>query len=142
MSVSSCSAGAAAAAGKSYLNDPGTQNYSALSIGSSARSGFRLRTTGDVQENVNTAYTNRATWLLSGGVASNYEVFVTVVSGVIDGGGATGSWLPLSSDQENWIDTEAVETDTAELSVQIRHTVNTADSITFTVNLSATEDSV
>lgn len=125
----------------SVLQDPGTQTYSAFAPGATSHSGIRINTDSTLDERQNASYIERATWL-TGGSPSDYEVRATVVSGTIDGGDSTGAWLSLSSAREWYIQTETVETDTAGLTVSIRHAVNTSDSISFSVNLSAQEDTL
>lgn len=123
---------AAAAVG---LVNPGTQTYSSFVFNGTATSGIRIATDGKVYELTGAGASEAAIWLRSG-TASVYEVRYTVVSGTIDSG-TTGVYLAISTDRDVSIQTEFEETDTAQLTVHIRHATNTSNAIQFTANLSA-----
>lgn len=141
MSAITALSGVVAGSNASFLNNPGTQSYSHITFGGTCSNGIRVANDGKVYELDNGTATERATWLLSGGTASDYEVQYTVNSGTIDAG-TTGSYLALSTFRDAAIQTELVETDTANLTVTIRHATRTTDSISFTATLSATEDTI
>lgn len=82
--------------------------------------------------------TKQDDWLLSGGTASEYEVKADVVSGTVDVGDSTGTFLALTTDRQWGVQESALTTDTLELTITIRHATNTSDSISFTAELSAT----
>jgi hypothetical protein len=123
-----------------FLLDPGTQNYVEVFEGGAAISGVSIVTDGDVYEEDTALQTSRATWLDAGGTAADYEVRCTVVSGILDIGDAEDVFHALTVDREFSITTEGFETDTAELTIDIRQISIPTDIITFTVNLSATSD--
>ena len=129
--------------GGSFLNQGLTTfNFSSITIGSTDTNAVRIATDGDIDEFTSSAYVDRGDWLLAGGVASQHEVRFVFESGTQDGGVTAGDFHALSSSREVSISTEGVETDTAEVTVTIRKIVNPADAITFTVNLSATEETL
>lgn len=136
-------AGGAAAAGSGLLNDPGTQNYSAVAFDpTDARSGVRINANGDVEELQNFTYFDRADWIQNPAAASLYEVQVTVQSGTLDFGLNAGQWYALSASREWGIQTETLETDNASLTVFIRRIANPADEIQFTVTLEASRQPI
>ena len=139
MAVSSIGAASSNAVGGSALEDPGTLNYSSIAIGSTARSGIKVDADTYLYENKNSVFTQDDQWL-KWGDPGDYEVRFTFVSGTRDFGAAAGVWLVLSVDREIGIQTETVETDTAEVTVEIRRVAATGDIITFTCNLSAQQD--
>jgi hypothetical protein len=123
---------------KTYLIDPGTQNYSHTVPGGTAQSGVRIATDRDVDEKQAAVYTDRADWLDAGGTASNYEVRVSHNSGdALDAGSdSTGVYLALSSNREWYLDALG-GVKSCNLTVDIRQTADTSDAISFTVTLAA-----
>jgi hypothetical protein len=76
-------------------------NKSAFASGSTtttARAGYRLAATGDVQLQEGGAFFNSDTWLLLG-AAGDYQVRATLSSGDTPLG-TLGTWLALSTDQD------------------------------------------
>lgn len=69
--------------------------------------------------------------------AANYEVRVTVTSGVLSGGSGTGTWLAISGGTRNWYiaNTTSGSLDTTIFTVEIRRvgTTTVLDSATITL---------
>lgn len=126
----------------SLLTDPGNQSFSNVTFSADARNGLRIATDGDVDEiDTGPTYTDRGDWYAAGATSSDYEVFVTN-SGDALAFGTLSTWLPLSSSQLWYLEVSPVATETCTLTVTIRHAVNTSDSISFTVDLSAFADTL
>jgi hypothetical protein len=75
-------------------------------------------------------------WVTPTGQAANYEAFVTLVSGSLNGG-TTGSWVALSSNRSWYISTTNPGVTTAELTVQIRRVGTGTILDTATITLTA-----
>lgn len=135
-----------AAAGPSLNRsiDGSTFNFShSVSDPVNATSGVRINGNGQqVQERDATVYTDRAAWLIGDGDPVDYEAKCDVVSGILDGGNATGSFISCAINSglgpEWFIQQTSVGSQIAELAITIRHVTNTSDSISFTVNLDGT----
>lgn len=128
----------------SFLFDPGNQSYNNITGASTdARSGFRININGDVEEiDFPFSYTDRDDWFVSGADYTDYEIFVTELSGTVSFG-TVDSWLDMSSGSRTWYcdaPTEAIKTCTVE--VTIRHKTTTSDSITFEVSMYADSTSI
>lgn len=134
---------AGASANISKLLSVSTQAYANITFGGTARSGIRVDTDGYLYEiDTGPTYTQRDQWLHASGTASDYEVIFTLNAGTLDGGVTAGTPHTISVDRDVYIETETVETDTANLTVQIRKITNTSDSTSFTNTLSAQEDTL
>ena len=133
-------AGAAAASISSLLINPGTQSYVAVNLGTTAYSGVRINTNRDIEERDNALYTDSGDWLDPSGTAADYEVQFEQVSGATLQGVALNTYHALSASREVYIATTGIGGLLATATVTIRRAAAPADSISFTVNLSATED--
>lgn len=142
MSVSSIGGAAAGNLKDGQLNNPGTQNYSAIAFNpDTASSGIQLNPNGNVVERQNANSFARDVWLKYG-ISDNYEVRYTYVSGSADFGVAVGVWWSLTAARTTGINRSVIGTKTAEVLVEIRNINNNAEAISFTANLSATQDIV
>jgi hypothetical protein len=132
MSVSSIVAAAGMGLSRSFLIDPGSQNYSSIIPSGNSICGIRIATDRDVDERDSGGYTDRADWLDAVGTPADYEVRVTVDSGSLDAGSdTTGSYIALSSSREWYTD----DIQSADLTISIRRATYTADEISFTCQL-------
>lgn len=124
--------------------DGTTYNFSTTGTNpASAQSGVRIANDKNVYELAigNVEIDTGDDWLDAAATAGDYEVKAVVNSGTLDGtSDATGSFLSLSSDR-NWSISDATigGTETASLTITIRHATDTSDSIEFDVNLEASK---
>ena len=89
-----------------------------------ARSGYRLNTSGIAEERDGASYSTLETWL-SAGSSSGYECRATVTFGTLTSG-TTGTWLALSTSREWYVEQGSVGTNTCEFTVEIRNATTLA----------------
>ena len=81
---------------------------------------------------------NLEQWCTPTSQASNYEALITIISGTLSGGSATGTWLALSTTR-NWFVTEnqSGQQKLCQFTVQIRRIGTTTVLDTATIDLEA-----
>lgn len=106
-----------------YGKSAATVNFVDASVfassGGGASAGYRVGSNGFAYEFINGTSTALYQWVTPTSAVGDYEVFATLVSGVLSTG-TTGSWVP-ASDNEIWVKTQAIfGTGIVELSMQVR----------------------
>lgn len=114
-----------------------------FSVGGSAAASVTIQRDGDVTIVGTLSGTPGAgDWVLprNAAIGDDYEVRLTVNSGVTPAGSATGSWLALTSDRA-WSHTRiTVGTTTGNYTVEIRDTLTSTVQASVTFNMTATVD--
>lgn len=104
---------------KAVINDQSLINSA---VGTAARVGYRLNSSGIAEQRSDTSYTTLETWLQQG-TNSQFECYASVnsTSGTGSNTGTFGTWLALSSSQE-WsvLCTPSAGVYTVVITVQIR----------------------
>lgn len=96
---------------------------------------YDIRTNGNSYVN----YSLYEQWCTPTSAATNYEVYATLTSGSLTYG-TTGSWLPVTSILQWYVQRTSIGTSTASLSMQVRRTGTSTVLDTWTVDFVATVD--
>lgn len=104
----------------------------------SATTGYQLTSGGQIQRLEQATYTNIGQWCTPTSFASDYEAYVTMISGTLTTG-TVGSWVALSSTQTWTLFASAGNYETCQFTVQIRKigTGTVLDSATITLESDA-----
>lgn len=99
------------------------QNISYFSGGGTAANvGYRLTSAGQVDAREQSTYTNVGQWCTPTSFASDYEVLITVISGVTPTGSPVGSWSALSASREWGVSAGIGTNNFSQFTAQIRKT--------------------
>lgn len=88
--------------------------------GTNANVGYRLTSAGQVDTREQSTYTNVGQWCTPTSQAGNYEVLITVTSGVTPTGSPVGSWAALSTSREWGVTATIGNNEFSQFTVQIR----------------------
>ena len=110
--------------------------------GLAAEAGYQIQSNGYDYKNQNDVYTQNIQWVTPTSVASDYEVYATIISGSLSiGSAATGSWVAVSTNPE-WVRLRpTIGLSTAILSIDVRKIGTTTVLDTWSVTLNAQRNS-